>query len=742
MTANAGTVTQAKGAWIVPAVNCTVPNTDAAAWVGIDVGNPTIEQVGTDSSCNQNTPDYYAWYEFYPANPVHIPNFPVQPGDVISASVSYSGGTFTFTLTDKNSGQKFQTSQTWPAAQLASAECILENAWGPNPPVANFGTIDFGRDGTGVAGTCDATIGGVTGPLGSFANVQATIMDNGNVEAVPSTFSPDNSSFTVSWVKMNGPLVSFDDGANGGFPYAGLIEGLDGNFYSTATQGGAYNAGVVFSVASDGTVTVLHSFCAVQDPWCTDGNELNAGVIQGTDGNFYGTTNQGGARMDFAAGSIFKLDKGGTLTTLYSFCAQPGCTDGSRPYAGLVQGTDGEFYGTTYFGGATYHGTVFSINSQGAYTLLYSFCSQSGCADGEYPFAGLVQGADGDFYGTTSQGGTFGAGTVFKITRLGALTTLYNFCPNSGCPDGDSPSAGVIQAADRNFYGTTRYGGEGAGGGTIFRLTSGGKLTTLYSFCSLDACADGEYPYAGLVQATDGNFYGTTDLGGTDGHGTVFKITAGGEFTTLHNFVWNDGANPNGGLVQGTDGSFYGTTFEGVNDGGNCGANGCGSVFNISVGLGEFVDLIAASGKVGAVIEIVGTNLCGATQVLFDGTPASFTPITCTEITATVPVGATTGRLQVVVPAGTLRSNVFFLVRPQILSYSPAKGPVGTVVSIDGESLTQATKVTFGGVKATTFTVNSDTLITATVPHGAKTGKIVVTTPGGAATSKTLFTVQ
>ncbi len=172
------------------------------------------------------------------------------------------------------------------------------------------------------------------------------------------------------------------------------------------------------------------------------------------------------------------------------------------------------------------------------------------------------------------------------------------------------------------------------------------------------------------MQATDGNFFGTTALGGTDGYGTVFKITASGEFTTLHSFTWSDGKSPVGGLLQATDGTFYGTTFQGVNNTGNCGANGCGSVFNISTGLGGFVDLIPASGKVGAIIEIVGTNLAGATQVLFDGTPASFTLVANTELTATVPVGATTGPVEVVVPTGTLTSNVFFRVRAEIFKLS------------------------------------------------------------------------
>ena len=182
------------------------------------------------------------------------------------------------------------------------------------------------------------------------------------------------------------------------------------------------------------------------------------------------------------------------------------------------------------------------------FTLLYSF----DLTDGADPWAGLVQATDGNFYGTTYQGGANGAGTVFKITAGGVLTTLHSFDGT----DGADPFAGLVQATDGSFYGTTYYGGAGSGYGTVFKITAGGVLTRLHSFDS----TDGANPHAELVQATDGNFYGTTYNGGANAAGTVFKITAGGVLTTLHRFDFTDGAYPRARLVQATDGSFYGTT--------------------------------------------------------------------------------------------------------------------------------------------------------------------------------------
>jgi uncharacterized repeat protein (TIGR03803 family) len=345
-----------------------------------------------------------------------------------------------------------------------------------------------------------------------------------------------------------------------------------------------------------------------------------------------------------------------------------------------VQATDGNFYGTTWGCGANGYGTVFKVNPSGALTILYNFCSQANCADGAFPDGSLVQSADGNFYGTTSAGGnnndlacyTAGCGTVFKITASGALTTLYRFCSKTNCVDGASPLAGLVQAADGDFYGTTPWGGANCvsqgGCGTVFKITPPGELTTLYSFCSLPNCADGAGPRtAPLLQATDGNFYGSTEGGGTNsracptGCGTIFQITAAGALTTFHSFDHTDGLQPNG-LVQATDGNFYGTTQYGGNSGNKCSV-GCGTVFSLSMSLGPFVTFVQASGKVGSKAEILGQGLTGTTAVSFNGTAANFVVHSDTYLTATVPQGATTGFVTVTTPGAVLQSNVKFRVR-------------------------------------------------------------------------------
>ena len=392
------------------------------------------------------------------------------------------------------------------------------------------------------------------------------------------------------------------------------------------------------------TFTTLHSFEG------TDGYEPLAGLIQATNGSFYGTT-QGAGATD---GTVFKVTLSGTLTTLHSFDG----ADGDSPqFSALVQASDGNLYGTTNLGGAytclisgvNYGcGTVFKITPGGTLTTLHSFDG----TDGEYPDAGLVQAIDGNLYGTTSGGGTNGDGTVFKITPSGTLTTLYSFTDGA---DGGVPFAGLIQAADGNFYGTA--GGFGASGyGTVFKITPTGTLTTLHSFDD----AEGFYVLTALVQANDGNFYGTNYWGGANSVGTVFKITPGGTLTTLYNFCPQSGCTDGSsgvGLVQDTNGTFYGTTASG-------GTDNDGTVFSLSVGLGPFVETRPTSGKVGAAVKILGSNLTGATSVTFNGTAATFTVVSKSEITTTVPTGATTGTVEVTVSGHTLKSNTKFRVTP------------------------------------------------------------------------------
>jgi len=442
-------------------------------------------------------------------------------------------------------------------------------------------------------------------------------------------------------------LLSFDM-SNGFRPDGALVQGTDGGLYGTTPNGGAHGAGNVFRVTPSG-VTTVYSFCAQGTyPDCPDGSLPEGGLIQAVNGNFYGTTTYGGAN---GAGSIFALSPSGALTTIYSFCVPSACGDGDWPIAGLIQASSGELYGTTQYGGTppigNGGGTIFKVTPSGMFTTLYSFCVGGfPCADGQEPVAPLIQANNGDFYGPAG-------GTIFKITPAGTLTTLAN---------GIGVVGPLVQGTDGNFYGTGFDEGVTNSNGAVFKITPGGTVTTLYSFCLQDGCPDGASPSGGLVQATDGNFYGTTENGGTNGsnRGTIFKITPSGALTTLYSFCsqskCTDGAGPYGPLVQATDGLLYGTTGSG-------GAKSYGVAFSVSLGLSPFVKTQPTSAHVGTAVKILGTDLGGASSVTFNGTPAVFKVVSKSLISTTVPAGASTGTVQVVIPSGTLSSNLPFQVR-------------------------------------------------------------------------------
>jgi len=448
----------------------------------------------------------------------------------------------------------------------------------------------------------------------------------------------------------------------GTVPMSPLVQGRDGNLYGTANGGGILGAGTVFKVTPKGTLTTLYRFCIA--PNCTDGERPFGGLVLATDGNFYGTTGGGGTGSDCTfCGTVFKITPAGALTTLYNFCSKPNCADGEWPWAGLIQVAGGDFFGTTDLGGSrgiNGDGTVFKITSTGTLTTLLNFDSFNG-AVGADPLAPLVQGTDGNFYGTTESGGTNGLGTVFKITARGTPKAVHSFKGT----DGASPYAGLIQGADGNFYGTTREYGDNTncayGCGTVFSITPGGILTTLHAF----EYTDGAYPFAALVQATDGNFYGVTygggnslcANGGLNGCGTIFQITPDGLLTTVHIFDGADGANPWGGLVQATNGVLYGTTYLG-------GTYDVGTIFSLDMGLSPFVTFVRAAGKVGQTGGILGQGFKGTTDVSLNGNRANFTVVSDTYIRATVPAGATTGYVTVTTPTGVLTSNVPFHVIP------------------------------------------------------------------------------
>jgi uncharacterized repeat protein (TIGR03803 family) len=483
------------------------------------------------------------------------------------------------------------------------------------------------------------------------------------------------------------------DAADGWYPSGGLVQGTDGNLYGTTLYGGTNTScygtscGTVFKITPSGTLTTLYYFCALGYPACTDG-EWPAGLVQATNGDFYGTTALGGANQcqlngyTNGCGTIFKITPSGTLTTLYSFCAQSACPDGQSP-AGLIQSVNGDFYGTTLYGGTNTGnagvtaGTVFKITPSGTLTTLYSFCAQSGCTDGEGPY-GLVQGTDGNFYGTTTYGGTsggpygFGGGTVFKITPSGTLTTLYTFCAQSGCTDGGNPIARLVQATHGDLYGTTAGGGANGNYGTIFKITPSGTLTTLYSFCAQSACPDGQSP-AGLIQATNGDFYGTTFGGGVNDAGTIFEMTPNGALTTLHSFcaqafpLCPDGDQPDAGLVQATNGDFYGTTADG-------GIDGNGTIFSLSVGRGPSLPVINQSGVVsGASFQ---PGIASNSWITIEGTNLS--PVTDTWATAIVDGNLPTSLDGFSVSVGGQPAYIEYVSPNQINAVAPNVG-TGTV---------------------------------------------------------------
>jgi uncharacterized repeat protein (TIGR03803 family) len=456
-------------------------------------------------------------------------------------------------------------------------------------------------------------------------------------------------------------LLSFD-GTDGASPYyVNLVQGVDGQLYGTTYTMGPNGYGTVFKITTGGSLTTLYSFCALAS--CADGANPEAGLVLDPNGSFYGTTSSGGNNV---AGTIFKITSTGKLTTLYHFCEMSGCTDGANPESGLLLAGNGILYGTTVYGGSNNLGTVFSLTAAGKYTLLHSFNG----ADGAGPVgATLVQGANGNFYGTTTYGGLdncpSSCGTIFKITPGGKFTSLYSFCAQSGCPDGYSPYAGLVLASDGNFYGTTALGGN-SGVGTVFQFTPAGQLTTLYTFvCTQNSgCPGGQAPN-GLIQASDGNLYGATALdGGATGFdgGTIFQITTTGALTTLYTFCTvivqycDDGLEPRGGLLQDTNGTLYGTTSSG-------GTSNNGTVFSLADRLPQFVETLPTSGKVGTKVTILGTNLSGTTAVSFNGAPATFIAKN-TEISTAVPAGATTGAVTVTTPNGTLSTNAAFKVTP------------------------------------------------------------------------------
>jgi uncharacterized repeat protein (TIGR03803 family) len=469
--------------------------------------------------------------------------------------------------------------------------------------------------------------------------------------------------------------------------YWPLVQGLDGNLYGVSGNGtGTYgDGGSIFRMTPTGKLTTIYTFCSLTG--CADGQSPN-GIVLGTDGNFYGTTGFGGANSNIdcngeevgTCGTIFKLTPTGKLTTIYNFCTLTSCDDGSLPGSLLVQGSDGNLYGTTRYGGTGVGcpqnlfgpvgcGIIFKISLSGKFAVFHSFCTSTvgTCYDGTYPWW-LTLGKNGDLYGTTNWGGPgsggtqcqdHGCGIFYTISYKGVLTPLYNFCLATGCPDGAGASSGVILASNGDFFGTSGSGGAN-NFGTIFTITPTGTLTTLYSFCAQSGCPDGGFPGYPPIQATDGNFYGTTGSYGANGTGgTLYKMTPSGKLKTIYSFCitdeCNDGTGPSQ-FFQATSGMLYGTA-----SGGGPTANG--TIYALTPALTAFVQPVPFIGAVGTNVTILGSSLSSTSGVFFNGAAAGFSIVSNTEVTTTVPTGATSGKITVTTSGGTLTSNVAFEVK-------------------------------------------------------------------------------
>ena len=511
--------------------------------------------------------------------------------------------------------------------------------------------------------------------------------------------------------------------------YSGILapqimsQGRDANLYTSINNNGTHNQGTVYNLTTSGTLNTIYTFCSLTS--CADGGGPLGGVTLGFDGNFYGTTQGGGSH---GAGTVFKVTPTGTLTTLWNFANG---TDDSVPVYTTSLGQNGNMYGVSWGQYNGQYGAIFKVSTAGVFTALRDFTYANG-ANPNLP----TQGTDGNFYGTAQLGGdpTCKCGVVYKATAAGVITVLHAF---KGYPtDGNRPIGVLVQGPDGNFYGTTYKGGTTNNNGSVFKISPTGVYKLLYSFNFSSSYLDAQLPEAGLTLGTDGNFYGVAAAGGTKNAGAIFKITPAGSESVLYSFCsisCSNGFSPATPLVLHTDGKFYGNT-----SGNSLG----GSVFySFAVGFKPLVNLVTWTAKVGKTVEILGQGFSGTKQVLFGSTPATFQNVSDTYMTATVPAGATTASVTVNTFTTSFKSNRTFLVTPQITTFTPTSGKVGTVVTINGVSLTQTTKMTIGG-KPAAFTVLSDTQVKATVPAGAKTGlPISITTLGGVASSPAKFTV-
>jgi uncharacterized repeat protein (TIGR03803 family) len=444
----------------------------------------------------------------------------------------------------------------------------------------------------------------------------------------------------------------------------GLTLGNDGNFYGTCFDGGTGNAGTVYRITPGGVFTILHNFTNTG----TDGAEPNAPPIQAADGNFYGTTEIGGASHD---GTIYKLTPAGKFTTIHSFVF-PG--EGGSPSSQLIQASNGVLYGTTLEGSAS--GTVFKVTTAGKLTVLHNFAA----ADGQLPEGGLIQGTDGNFYGTTNLGGANGEGTVYKITAAGKFSVLESF--NASVDGQGEPWVGLTQASDGNYYGITFRMGlfEKPQDGGIYEINAKGVYSSLYLFDGMV----GADPASALIQHTNGLLYGNTQNAGGFNVGTVYSLNVGapafcivqgksgkiGSTVGIIGQGFNSSSIVKFGGVVATSLAPTGATFITA----TVPANALTGTISVTTGSSALTSrqmfkitptlktFSPASGPVGTSVTITGTGLTQTTKVKFDGIAASFIVNSDTQITTVVPAGAATGKIALTTLGGSATSATMFAV--------------------------------------------------------------------------------
>ena len=581
---------------------------------------------------------------FSPASPANI----AQGRDGNLYSSGNSGGTF-------NNGGIYSVT---PGGTYTTFWSV------PSIDVGEYGGVNLGTD-------------------GSFYGVIADRGVNGS-----------GTAFKLSSTGVETILHSFSNTGDGGNPITPPIQAADGNYYGVTEGQPFLPSATLYKITAAGVFSTVHTFNN-----STEGYNISAGLIQGTDGNLYGCTNSGGSN---SAGTIFKITTSGVVTVLHAFT---GLADGNACSFSLVQGTDGKLYGTAGSGTFT-AGLIFKITTSGSYSAIHQI---NGTTEGFGVRSGVSQASDGNYYGVTQNNGSATNGTLYKVTSTGTYTVVHNF----DSPTGDIPSPAPFQHTNGILYGSTLSGGTGAnfGNGVFYSLNiSAAPFAKLLTKSG---------KVGSTVEILGQGFTGSTAVSFGGVNATSFSVTSDTYMT----------ANVPTGAKTGT-----------VTVTRPSGALSTLIQFKI---LPTISSITPTSGVIGTLVTVNGTGLTQATKVTVGGvTATSFTVVSDSKITVTVPSAAKTGKIAVTTTGGVATSATTFNVTPMISSFTPTSGPVGTVVTISGTGLTQTTKVTFNGVTATTFTVVSDTQVNATVPTGATTGKIAVTTTGGTATSATNFTVN